>query len=207
MGNVKLGVYMTDDGEDLSDVEKILSSLNIKLRDSNESFRNFGDVLDEVGGKWSSFDQVQQSAIANAFAGVRQRENFLVLMENYGTSLKYAESSLNSAGTATQKFSIYQESAEAKTNKLKQSIESLAYDTIDSGLVKSFIDLSNILIKVIDKIGLFNIVLLSTAGILGGKGFLNSIALSIPLTKRLALNIGTLALNMGIAEKSCYCFG
>jgi TP901 family phage tail tape measure protein len=69
MGNVKLGIYMDDDGEDLSDVEKILGSLDIKLRDSNEQFRNFGDVLDEVGGKWGSYNKVQQSAIANAFAG------------------------------------------------------------------------------------------------------------------------------------------
>jgi TP901 family phage tail tape measure protein len=69
MGNVKLGIYMDDDGEDLSDVEKILSSLDIKLRDSNEEFRDFGSVLDEVGGRWHEFNQVEQSAIANAFAG------------------------------------------------------------------------------------------------------------------------------------------
>ena len=69
MGNIKLKKYIDDDGQDLSDVETILGTLDIKLRDSNESFRNFGDVLDDVGGKWGTYNEVQQSAIANAFAG------------------------------------------------------------------------------------------------------------------------------------------
>ena len=56
-------------GEDLSDVETVLSGLGIKLRDTNSEFRNFGDVLDEVAGKWDSFSSVQQRAIATAFAG------------------------------------------------------------------------------------------------------------------------------------------
>jgi uncharacterized alkaline shock family protein YloU len=50
-------------------VEKILGTLDIRLRDSKEQFRNFGDVLDEVGGKWSSYNNIEKSAIANAFAG------------------------------------------------------------------------------------------------------------------------------------------
>ena len=58
-----------ESGEDLSDVETVLSGLGIKLRDTNSEFRNFGDVLDEVAGKWGNFSSVQQRAIATAFAG------------------------------------------------------------------------------------------------------------------------------------------
>ena len=56
-------------GELLSDVETVLKSVGIKLRDSNEEFRNFGDVLDEVSEKWSSWSTVTQKAVASAFAG------------------------------------------------------------------------------------------------------------------------------------------
>lgn len=73
MGNVKLGIFEDEDGTDISgeinDVEKILTNVDIKLRDSALEFRDFGDVLDEVAGNWSSFSKVEQSAIANAFAG------------------------------------------------------------------------------------------------------------------------------------------
>ncbi|HKL95145.1 MAG TPA: phage tail tape measure protein, partial [Haploplasma sp.] len=57
MGNVKLGKFVDEDGSDITteinDVEKILNKVDIKLRDSATSFRNFGDVLDDVGGSWS----------------------------------------------------------------------------------------------------------------------------------------------------------
>ena len=72
MNNVKAEKFVDDEtGESLNDVEKVLGELNISLRDSNGLFRNSGEVLDEVGQKWETFDNVQQHAIATAFAGKR----------------------------------------------------------------------------------------------------------------------------------------
>lgn len=70
MGNIKAGRLIDPEtSENLSDVESTLSGLGIMLRDTDSEFRNFGDVLDEVGGKWDSFSSVQQHAISVAFAG------------------------------------------------------------------------------------------------------------------------------------------
>ncbi len=59
-----------EDGEieDISYVEETLNSLGIKLRDSNQEFRNFQTVLDDVAASWSSWSSVQQAAVAKAFA-------------------------------------------------------------------------------------------------------------------------------------------
>jgi len=40
-------------------------------------------VLAELASRWESFTEVQKSGISTAVAGTRQRENFLVLMENW----------------------------------------------------------------------------------------------------------------------------
>ena len=70
MGMIKAGnLKDPETDEDLSDVESTLRGLGISLRASNSEFRNFGEVLDEVGGKWNSFSTVQRRAIATAFAG------------------------------------------------------------------------------------------------------------------------------------------
>ena len=70
MGNVKLGRLIDPEtGESLSDVETVLNGLGVKLRDSDSSFRNFGDVLDEVGEKWSGYSDVQKRALSVSFAG------------------------------------------------------------------------------------------------------------------------------------------
>jgi len=70
MGNVKMGLLEDpESGENLSQVEDVLSGLGIKLRESNSEFRNFGDVLDEVATNFNNYSSVQQRAIAVAFAG------------------------------------------------------------------------------------------------------------------------------------------
>lgn len=158
MSNVKLGKLETinEDGtlESLSDVETVLNSLDIKLRQSNDEFRNFGDVLDEVARNWSNYSNVQQAAISKAFAGTRQSENFKVLMENYGKDISYAETSTNSAGTATKKFEAYLISLEAKTKTLQASFESLAYNTISTESIGGVIEATTSLVNFLDKANL-----------------------------------------------------
>ena len=69
MSNVAAGKEIDDEGESLNDVETSLNKMGIALRSSQNEWRNFEDVLDEVAGKWSSFTGTQQSQIATAIAG------------------------------------------------------------------------------------------------------------------------------------------
>ncbi len=144
MRNIKDGkLSMVGDDEeieDLSNVEVVLNSLGIKLRESNQEFRNFQDVLDEVAENWGNYSSVQQAAVAKSFAGVRQQENFLVLMENWDKVKKYTDVATNSAGTAEEKFGYYLESLEAKTNSLTASLENLASTTISEELYAFVLD-------------------------------------------------------------------
>lgn len=189
IGKVKLNFLTDDEGQDISNVETTLKSLGIQLRESNQEFRDFDDVLDDVGARWESFSSVQQRAISSAFAGVYQSENFLALMNNYGKALEYTEIAANSAGTAMQKFQTYTEGLEAKTNRFIAAFESLSVNTLNSGLVKGIVDTGTALITVIDKLGLIQAGLmgLATAGVL--KGFT-------------AIKVSTIEASKGFAKMS-----
>ena len=153
MGNIKLSRLKDyETGEDLSNVETVLRGEGIELRDSIGEFRNFGEVLDEVAGRWTSFSEVSQRAIASAFAGTNHMENFLVLMSNYDTALKYTETSLNSSGQAMEKFEAYQDSIAGHTEKLENAFISLSNTVIDSGMINWFINLGTALVKGADGI-------------------------------------------------------
>lgn len=140
-----------------NDVEKVLGKLGIKLRDNKDTFKDFGIVLDEIGSKWNGFTKVEQNAISVAISGVRNRENFLVLMNNYGKALEYAGVSANSSGTAMKKFEAYQDSIEAKSKKFTATLEGLSSAFVDSDLVKGILDIGSTglsgLTKLIDKFG------------------------------------------------------
>lgn len=170
MGQIKSGrLEDPETGEDLSDVETTLGNVGIDLRESNSEFRNFGEVLDEIGSKWETYNSVQQRAIANSIAGVHQYENFVVLMENYGKALEYTTIAAESNGTAMEKFNVYQESAEAKINKTTAAFENLSYTTMNTDVLKGTLDFFtgtlNVVEKLVDELGLIPTLLGSISAI------------------------------------------
>ena len=153
MGNIKLARlkdYQNSEGVDLSNVETVLRGEGISLRETSGEFRNFGEILDEVASNWTNYSEVSQRAIASAFAGVNHMENFLVLMSQYDKALKYTETSLNSTGSAMEKFSAYEKSVEAHTQSFTNAVQGLADTAVDSGLINFFIDLGTTGVKALD---------------------------------------------------------
>ncbi len=172
MGNIKAGNLVDPTtSEDLSDVEATLSGVGIALRSSNDTFRDFDDVLAEVAGNWSNYSNVQQHAIAVAFAGTRQQEKFLVLMENFDEAMELAGVSTNSAGTALDKYSnSYLPSVEAATNSLKASTEEFSQSLADSDVIAFFIKLGDILVQGATALNDWDVLLpLVTAGLMAYK--------------------------------------
>ena len=154
-GNVKAGAYTKmnleassdTDLENLNDIEKVLGKIGISIRSTNTEFRSFSDVLEELSDRWINLDNVSKNAIATAMAGVRQREQFLVLMENMERAEELEEVSAHSQGTAESKYAAYMETIQSASNRLQSAWENLAMTLEQSGLVKLFTDLSVVLMK------------------------------------------------------------
>ena len=159
MGNIKLSRlvdYQTS--EDLSNVETVLRGVGISLRDSQESFRDFDDVLDETAGRWSSFSETQQRAIAQAFAGTNHMNSFIVLMQQYAQAQEYMQIANEASGQSMEKFAAYQDSLTGRIEGLKNQFQSLSTTVINGdifkGLVSSGTGVLSFLDTVIDKFGL-----------------------------------------------------
>lgn len=72
LSNVAAGKDIDDEGESLNDVETSLNKIGIALRSSQNEWRNFEDVLDEVADRWTTLNSTQQSQVATAIAGRRK---------------------------------------------------------------------------------------------------------------------------------------
>lgn len=85
MGSVKAGTFLDEDLENeyedvttfANDVEKVLSKVGIKVRDTNHNFRDTQDILDDIAKSWDTYTDLEKNAIATSVAGTRQRENLL----------------------------------------------------------------------------------------------------------------------------------
>lgn len=141
-GNVKLGKLVDDEsGEALNDFETALNAVGIALRDEQGQFRDFNDVILEVRDSMGRMSNTEKSALATTLGGIRQRENVLVLLENLDKAFGYAEVAANSSGTAMEKFSVYEQSVEAKSQRMAAAFENLSSSLLDSDLVGAFYDI------------------------------------------------------------------
>ena len=130
--------YNEEEFESLNDIETVLSSIGIKLRENAKEWRDIDDVLQDIADSWDNWDKTTQNAVATAVAGTRQRENVLQLFDNWDEVDKYAEIAANSYGTATEKMKAYTDSVEAAQQRIQVAIENWALLINGAGYIKDF---------------------------------------------------------------------
>lgn len=158
--NVKLGKVLDDEtGESLSDVESILNKVGIAIRTDEKTFRSFSDVIDELGKKWKSMDDVSKSAVTSALAGTRQRENLKILLDNLGQVKDLQQQMVESAGSAEKKFNeVYANSIAARKADLAQAGQQVAMNLVQSKTI------SNVLVAITGLVNGFNTLITAGTG-------------------------------------------
>lgn len=154
-GNVKAGAYTStnlseessDTTEKLNDIEKVLNKIGISMRTTSLEFRDFDEVLEDVAAKWQDLDNVSQNALATAIAGTRQRESFLVLMENMDKYHDLIKTSAESKGTAEEKYLSYTEQLEAAQKRLNAAWEDIALNADVNSFLTKITDVTTFLVK------------------------------------------------------------
>lgn len=154
----------TEDFSNLNEIEQVLKAVGISVRDSVDSFRNVDDIIDDISDKWLTFTDVQKSGIATAVAGTRQRENFLILMENMDLVAKYEKIAAEASGTAAKKMEAYTSGVEASQKRLTASLEKWALMLNNSDALQFFY---NTLATVADNLVAFGAALIAAAAIVG----------------------------------------
>ena len=195
MANIKLNMPWDEEtGESLSDVESTLGKLGIRLRTDETTYRSFDDVLKEIAGRWKEFNEVEKRAVAKSLGGTQQRENTVVLIENLSRALELSEVAANSAGSALARYSVFQDSIEAKTNELTAAIESISTNMVSEELYSGIIQATTGLVEFLDKTNLLKTSLMglitmgvSKAIVSIGTGFTTAAKSTAQLTEAMAL--------------------
>lgn len=149
-----------ESGDDLSNVEKVLAKVGVKIRDGVTDFRDLGDVLDELAGKWNTLNDVEQNAISYNLFGSYQSNFGRILLSNWDKVEKLTEISQNSSTEALDKFSAYTDSVQSHINSMIASYEHLASVIADSEFLKGAADTGaaflDTISAIIDKLGVMS---------------------------------------------------
>lgn len=172
-----------------------MAKFGIQVLDAKGGLRDVGDVMDEIGGKWTSFTREQQVALAQAMAGTRQYNNLMALFGNWDMYTKSLETSREAMGTLQNQQDIYMESLEAHIEQLTAKGEKLYNALFDTDSFKSILD---ILTSLVDVLGDF-------VNALGGGGViitqLGGILLNL-FSNQIGRGIGTAINNLMTAKQN-----
>ena len=134
-----------DDGTTLNKYSEALNKIGISIYDTSGDLKAMDNILDEMADKWGTLNKVQQTALAQTVAGVRQYNQLVALMDNWNTGdadsmVANLDTATNATGALDTQADIYAESWEAASDRVQAATETV-YQTILND--EFFIDLTN----------------------------------------------------------------
>ena len=158
---------------------EIFDGLGVAMYDSQGQMLSAFDLLKGMSERWDNLDSNTQKYIATTIAGTTQLNNFLALMNNFDHALSATETSLDSVGSATEENARVMESLEARWTAVKAEFQELATTVIDSGLVKTILDLAKAFLELANNgVGKFLIQTTLLGGVLwGGTGLIKAMGI------------------------------
>ena len=193
-----MGKEIDEFGEPLNDVEQTLNRIGVSLRDGG-NWRDFYDVLDEIAGKWDELSELEKSQATTALGGTRQRENILVMLENWDKVKQYAETGADSAGTSMEKYDVYLESITAKQEQLTAQTQSLWSNLLPDELIINLLEVAKALLSILNLgDGLVAKILLATTALIALNAVIKLLALSKIQTGLIAIKDSIKAVIMAI---------
>lgn len=178
----RLQAIQLDGEEEVSTVAKLQETFNnatkgaVNIVDQTTGqLRNVYNILDDVANVWDKLDKNTREALAIESAGIRQKNVFLAMMQNWKGVKDAVESASNSVGSADVENEKYITSIQGRVEDFERSVQQLSRIVLDSDVVKWFVDLEttgiNALDAVIDKLGTLGTIGLGTGIITFVKSF------------------------------------
>lgn len=106
-----------------------MARLGFNVLNSAGELRDMGDVIEEIGGKWSTLSREQQISLARTMAGTRQANNLLALFNNWDKYTDALNVANDSTGALQEQQERYDDSVQASLSRMKASYQDV-YDSL-----------------------------------------------------------------------------
>jgi len=134
-----------------------------------EEYNEMLRMEEEYNKKLRETNDAEARKVTQAAAGVFRRNYFIALMEKFAKTTEISTEALDAEGYSMQENTRYMETYEAKVKQLQTSLQSLAVQAADSGLLdiaKNALDIAIQVSALTEDLGGLSTVLLSLLGII-----------------------------------------
>lgn len=132
-----------EDGVTLNKYSSALAKVGVQALDASGNLRRMDDVLEDLGARWSTLSETEQTALAQTVGGVRQYTTLIALMDNWDFMKQNQLVATGAEGTLSKQAEIFAESWEAARNRVKAATEGIYDALIDENFfisVDSFLE-------------------------------------------------------------------
>ena len=196
---------LTTDAE-MSDAEAALKSVGVAVRGTDGDLRDVSDTLDDLNKVWGTLNKSQKSYIAEQAAGVRQKNIFISMMDNYDKALQLEQDALGASGTAMEINEKRADSINGKMEKLSATMTQLYSDVLPEEAIEGMLDFATSVADVVDSLGLLQGAI-AALGVAGGSQVVSMLAsnwTSLISAIKSPLGIASLATGGVVAAISAY---
>ena len=126
-----------EDGTTLNKYSKALSTIGVRIKETNGDMKSMNVILDEIGAKWGTLSKDTQIGLAQSIGGARQYSTFMALMDNWDYFQENVDRANSASGSLQKQQEIYAEGWEAASKRVKASLEGI-FDTVidDQAIIK-----------------------------------------------------------------------
>lgn len=146
---------------------KLLGLTGVNILNDDGSYKSTYEILLAISEVFSTLDDQSQAATLELIAG-KNRSNVASALLTNTKDLKDAyEAASNAEGSAAKELNTYLSSIEGRVSQFNNAVQAMWNDTLNSDVVKFFVDLGTKLVKLVDAVGPLNIALVGLFTYLG----------------------------------------
>jgi TP901 family phage tail tape measure protein len=208
-GLITISTRLRKVGESTEDVNGLMVKLDetfmkytnnaVRIEDANGGLRSTYDILFDLAQVWDTLDDKSQAYLGFLASGLRQTPVLNSVMSNLKNTVGATATAMESAGSAQEEFEKVMESLQGKLDKLGATWSRISTDFISSDFLKGLLAIADGSSKVIETLGLMNVVLLSLSVLISKKFIL--------LLPTLAAKLAIMAEGFGVATAAASTFG
>ena len=138
---------------------KVKAISGVDILTATGEYKSTYEILSEIADVWEKIDDMDQAALLELISGKRNSSVIAAILQNPEELKEAFEDANNASGSALKENEKYLDSIQGKIDQFNNAVQSMWSDTLDSDVVKFFVDLATQLVKIVDAVGPVNIAI------------------------------------------------
>ncbi len=139
---------------------EVLATSGVDILTDSGAYKSTYQILLEIAEVWDQItDDKARAGLLELLAGKRNSSVIAALLQNPEDLKAAYEDAMDAEGSALKENERYLDSIQGKIDQFNNAMQAMWSDTLESDVVKGFVELATQLIKIVDAIGPLNIAL------------------------------------------------